>query len=640
MLIAFSFELSCLGSPELSGVEDGELSSLLGRGASLGRPEPLLLLQLGRNAQGLGLGLEGLGRRRTSLELLGARLELLGRRSLASQLGRDALGEGGEGGGALLLLLLLEGLEAELNLLLGGRAERLRRNGSGLARSGLGTGLLGNVEGAGGEDGLGGPGGADRGTRLLGSSLGPRRSGLEEAGVGGVGAAGDWGGGGGDGELRASRSGSAGRRSGTGRGRAGRSRRNRSGSGARRRGRTSGRRRRRSLGQAGGVREAQGLELDGLTGVADVLALGLVEGGEGSGPGSLLLATGDGSGREGPLRGRPGSGGPGGGASGGLGRGPAASGLVGVGDAHLALSADVLPQLSLEGAAVGVEDELAGEAGADGLGGGLGGLGSLEGQGGATVGAGAKGEVVELGVEVEVVGSSGPGPGPGGGGAAGGQGSGGQRSLCLVVGDGDQVAEAVVASRGRPPPSRDGGVTGTLGGGALLLLLLLLLLLVEPDPLPLPDVGLGDLLVGQLHSLGGPEPLVGADGILSELLEVVLLLLADDLSVLVQLAWQSAHVGELPPHALWVDVAVLAAGDAVDAARLLPEAAVLSDVSEGEGSVLVLVAVPLDGAHGRLLLGPLGAAGTANLLLIKSLLKLVLHFMKPIRTEEKYLKVA
>ncbi len=113
--------------------------------------------------------------------------------------------------------------------------------------------------------------------------------------------------------------------------------------------------------------------------------------------------------------------------------------------------------------------------------------------------------------------------------------------------------------------------------------------------------------------LASAEPLVGVDGVLLELLQVVVVL---QLSLLPDLAGQPAHVGELPPLAVRVDVAVLAPGDAVHAARLLPEGAVLGDVAEGEGAVLVLVAVALYGAHGGGLLRALRAAGPAEGLLV------------------------
>lgn len=73
-------------------------------------------------------------------------------------------------------------------------------------------------------------------------------------------------------------------------------------------------------------------------------------------------------------------------------------------------------------------------------------------------------------------------------------------------------------------------------------------------------------------------------------------------------------VGELALHAVGIDVAVLAAHDAVDAARLLLERSVGVLVAERERAILVLEAVPADGFNERfsLLLG-LGRSGLLSL---------------------------
>ena len=90
--------------------------------------------------------------------------------------------------------------------------------------------------------------------------------------------------------------------------------------------------------------------------------------------------------------------------------------------------------------------------------------------------------------------------------------------------------------------------------------------------------------------LRSPEPIRGCDGVLSD--DVVAVL--ESVSLFgTFVTRQAGHVGELPPLAIGVDVTVLAPGDAVDAAGLLTERSVLSDVAESERTVLVHVAVPV-----------------------------------------------
>jgi hypothetical protein len=242
--------------------------------------------------------------------------------------------------------------------------------------------------------------------------------------------------------------------------------------------------------------------------------------------------------------------------------------LGGLGDSDLLLSGNALPQLGLEGAAGRIEDELGGEVGSDRLG--L--LSGVKGQGGLV-----QGEAVDLGVEVKLAGRSGSGGGAAGGlnWAAGGCGHG---SLLFLSSDVQQVLKGgsghgASGNLGTGPGANSGLV---LGGGGLL------------GPLGPGPGRVGDLGVGELHCGGGPEPLAGVDGILNGELVVVA---ASDLLVAFLgpgLARKSADVRELALLALGVDVAVLAAGDAVHAASLLSEGSVLSNVAEGEAAVGVL----------------------------------------------------
>ena len=126
--------------------------------------------------------------------------------------------------------------------------------------------------------------------------------------------------------------------------------------------------------------------------------------------------------------------------------------------------------------------------------------------------------------------------------------------------------------------------------------------------------GIGDLRIGELDSLGSSESLSGVDGVLVRQLVVVSTLDLLLLSLLASLARQAADVGELSLLALRVDVAVLAAGDAVDAASLLSERSVLGDVAKGEAAIGVLVRVVLGGLDG--LLAGLGRDALALLGLI------------------------
>lgn len=243
-------------------------------------------------------------------------------------------------------------MESELHLWRLSGARR-RGDGAGLGIRGRARGEalssgLAQIEGASRENGLGrGADGTARSWRRRRGSSGLGDAGLEEGGVGRCGS-GSWAGGDGSGGSSHGPGGGT-RGSRAGRSRTGRSRtgRTRCGGGRTRKSRCSrcGRLGWRNL-DSGGIREAQRLELNGSSGV-DILALGVVEGGEGSGPGTFSrggASTWDRRGSKGPGGRGPGGGEPGSWPSGRLRRGgrSAGGGCSGVGNAHLSLPTDVL----------------------------------------------------------------------------------------------------------------------------------------------------------------------------------------------------------------------------------------------------------------------------------------------------------
>ena len=506
--------------------------------------------------------------------LLRPELLLLGRH--ASQLLRHAGIEGCEGCALGLGPTLLHGLEPKLNLRLlsDGLCSRgsRRTGGQGNGLAGVSGSLAGRGGGAQGESVSGqGPGRPGRRRRPGGGcgrplGLGP---GLEEDAVGRLG----WR------RSGSYRSGSGGRGSGGSRW----CRRGARWGGAR--GGWSGGRSLLDQDRTG-IREGESLELDLRPGGGSGSGTGSgVERGEGSRPGALW----DWRRREG---GPDGSGsGRAGGGPGSRGRRLAAGRSGGIAEPNLSRAAgDSLAQLGLEGAGRRVEDELAGEAGSDRGGGGggcalsaLGPLGRLLGerQGGLV-----EGERVQLAVKVESTAGWDGRSASAGSGSVGRSACSGSGSACSgrgAVGNGEQAVQ------GRLPPGvqarglrsgaavGDGGVADPAG-----------IVDGRPDGLSLLGPGgVGNLVLRKLHGLRGPEPVTGVDGVL-DLLDIFV-----DLSLLADLAGQAAHVGELPPLAVGVDVAVLAPRDAVDAPRLLAEGAILGDVAEGEAAVLVLVRIAL-----------------------------------------------
>jgi hypothetical protein len=261
----------------------------------------------------------------------------------------------------------------------------------------------------------------------------------------------------------------------------------------------------------------------------------------------------------------------------------------------------------LECAGLWVEDKLAGEAGTNGATCGCGtALGTLVKGEGRSV----EGEAIELVIKVKGACSGRCGPGRSGsrrrsGYGSASSGSGGWSAGsggCGTVGYVEQVVQggstAALLGPGCGTTVLDSGIADCP--------------CLRTLPLGLANArsgGIWNLVIVELNSLGGPEPL----GWVNWVLRLSIIFIESTETILSDLAGKSADIGELPPLAVGVNVSVLSPRDAVNAPRLLPERSVLGYVAERKAAILVLVRVPLGRLDG-LLPGPSRSSAALHLI--------------------------